>query len=443
MKKLIVLVVGLGALGGMMAAGWLREPRRWSTRNAEAREDFQECLDAEMKFYNREALESCREALRRDPGFAIAKLKVALLQGLASERSRKLLDELRVADLDALSETERFLIRYWLRRADGEEDAAAELLAGYLADHPDDPFALDLQCRQLWAARDWDRAEICHQHLLAVDPNWVQAQNRRGYAAMAQGRFDEAEDHFRTYLYVAPDQANPHDSLAELLTLRGRYPEAERELGEALRIRPDFCASYQHLVTLHLLEGEPAEARQTLERADAGGCLQADGEYGERTRCTVDLWTPMLRGDWERVWQASKECADQEAPDALVLGHRAALETGRESEALEIEEEVDEALRRERRRGPGAEGMAALLAHMRGSRALADGDATEAVDQLSAADRSLRYWDVLGVAVFKLYNLAVLAHAQEAAGDEAAAAATREKLAGVNPLFLGRRVPAG
>ncbi|MEZ5331411.1 MAG: tetratricopeptide repeat protein [Thermoanaerobaculia bacterium] len=444
MKKLIVAVVALGAVGGMMAAGWLREPRRWSTDDAGAREAFRECLDAEMKFYHREALEACRQALNRDPDFAIAKLKVALLEGLDGEHGRELLDELRSTDLDSLQGTEAFLIRYWLLRADGDEDAAAALLGHYVGEHPDDPFALDLQCRRLWGLRDWDGAEACHEHLLEVDPNWVQAQNRRGYAAMAQGRFDEAEDHFRTYLYVAPDQANPHDSLAELLTLRGRYPEAERELEEALRIRPDFCASYEHLVTLHLLEGDATEARRALDRAATeGDCLSTDDRYGERIRCTVDLWEPLLGGDWEGVWRASEECVGRGAPDALVLGHRAALETGREDAAREIEKGVEDALRSEAEEGFGAEGASALLAHMRGARALAEGNAAEAEAQLLAADRSLRYWDVLGGAVFKLYNLAVLADAQEAAGDERAAAASREKLAGVNPRFLGRRPPTG
>jgi len=441
MKKLILVVAIVGTLAGMLAAGWLREPRRWSTGDAAARAAMRDCLEAEMKFYNREALAACERALEEDPEFALAKLKVALFLGLSSDRSKALLAELRDVDIDRLHETERVLIRYWLLRSDREEEAAVELLREHLRSHPDDPFALDLRCRELWSAREWEAAEACHSHLLEVDPNWVQAQNRRGYAAMAQGRFEEAEDHFRTYLYVAPDQANPHDSLAELLTLRGRYEEAEDALDRALEIRPDFCASYEHLVTLHLVRGDPASARRAIARGtEVGGCL-AEREDGVRTRCAVDLWEPMLRGDWEVVWEVSGECIDR-VPDAVVLGHRAALETGREEQALAIEKRVEAALEKERSDGYQGEGLAAMLAHLRGSRLLRAGRAGQAVAELRAADAALRFWDILGGAVFKLYNLSVLAQAEEAAGQRREAAATRARLAEVNPHFLGVHSPA-
>jgi tetratricopeptide (TPR) repeat protein len=438
MKKLILVVAIVGILAGLLAAGWLRQPRRWSTGDAAARAAMRDCLEAEMKFYNREALAACERALEEDPEFALAKLKVALFLGLSSDRSKALLADLREADLDRLHETERLLIRYWLLRADREEAAAADLLRAHLRSHPDDPFALDLRCREHWTAREWEAAEACHSHLLEVDPNWVQAQNRRGYAAMAQGRFEEAEDHFRTYLYVAPDQANPHDSLAELLTLRGRYEEAEAALDRALEIRPDFCASYEHLVTLHLVRGDPAGARRAIARAaEAGECL-TEREEGARSRCAVDLWEPMLREDWEGVWEASEECIDR-VPDAVVLRHRAALETGRGEQALAIEKRVEAALETERSGGDQGEGLAAMLAHLRGSRMLRAGRAAQAVDELRAADAALRFWDVLGGAIFKLYNLSVLARAEEAAGQRREAEATRARLAEVNPRFLGEQ----
>src|SRR4029078_10139489 len=88
-----------------------------------------------------------------------------------------------------------------------------------------------------WETRRWDDAEKTFQELLAIEPNWVDAQNKMGYLSMALGRFAESEDRFRTYRFVAPDQANPHDSLGELLVLTGRFDEAQSELHAALRIR--------------------------------------------------------------------------------------------------------------------------------------------------------------------------------------------------------------
>jgi len=43
-----------------------------------------------------------------------------------------------------------------------------------------------------------------------------------GYIKMMQGRFAEAEESFMSYRFIAPDQANPHDSLGELYITTGR-----------------------------------------------------------------------------------------------------------------------------------------------------------------------------------------------------------------------------
>ena len=53
---------------------------------------------------------------------------------------------------------------------------------------------------------------------------------------MMQGRFAEAEESFKSYRFIALDQANPHDSLGELYITTGRYDEAERILGLGSRV---------------------------------------------------------------------------------------------------------------------------------------------------------------------------------------------------------------
>ena len=155
---------------------------------------------------------------------------------------------------------------YRLQRAAKENARAEKTLAAYLEEHPNDPWALSIRCDQAWQHRDWPPTEECNRRLIKADPNWVQAQNQLGYIAMAQGRFAEAEQLFRTYLYIAPDQANPHDSMGELFTVLGRYAESEKELEEAIRIRPSFCASWEHLVLLHDVSARP---RRRVPRSPA------------------------------------------------------------------------------------------------------------------------------------------------------------------------------
>ena len=71
--------------------------------------------------------------------------------------------------------------------------------------------------------------QFVYQRLVEIAQNWVIAYNQLGYIAMASGRFVEAEEYFTSYRFVAPDQANPHDSLGELYLLLGRPDVVEVE----------------------------------------------------------------------------------------------------------------------------------------------------------------------------------------------------------------------
>ena len=94
------------------------------------------------------------------------------------------------------------------------------------------------------------RRRQLNRRLIEIAPNWVIAYNQLGYIAMSQGRFAEAEEYFTSYRFVAPDQANPHDSLAELYIMIGRYEEAETSLYRSIEIKPDFWAAYDHLAMI-------------------------------------------------------------------------------------------------------------------------------------------------------------------------------------------------
>ncbi len=195
----------------------------------------------------------------------------------SKEERERLIAELRQSDTARLNDRERLMLDVVLARADHDEPRRARRVAEYLAEHPRDPWGLNLASADAWARQDWPEAEQLYRRLVEVDPNWLMARNHLGYIAMAQGRFAEAEEHFRIYKYVAPDQANPHDSLGELLILLGRYDEARAELEEAVRVRPDFCASYQNLLRDH---GVRAPARGHRSRWSSGWSRTV------RSRCT-------------------------------------------------------------------------------------------------------------------------------------------------------------
>jgi tetratricopeptide (TPR) repeat protein len=408
----------------------LRPQRQWTSESADAIAELRRGLQAEMKLYRAEGAACYERALVLDPHFTAAKIMlINTFQVKDKQRVMQLLGEVRAADLERLSAGERVLVRHSLARVDRRHDEAARVLDAHLAENPIDAFALHLRCTDLWDKPDWDAAESCNRELLRVDPNWVLAYNHLGYIAMAQGRFDEAEKSFLAYKYIAPEQANPRDSLGELYTLLGRYEEAAAELDEALRLRPDFCLSYRHLLLVAELRGDFAAADAVAASAAAGGC---DAYFVEALRCSAALWQRTLAHDWEGAWAVVRgDCRDR-LGDEAVLAHRAATQCGRLAEAAEFERRPVKGGKMNEAAASGKKTRSSGAAHMEGARLLAQGDAAGAVACFDEADRGMVFAGE-GQGVFKLLNQLALAEALHAAGLAERSAAVQAAVAAVNP----------
>ncbi len=436
MRKLLV-ILALLLLAGVGFVLLRRQRTDWTAASPGARREFEEGLEAELKFYREDAIAHYAKALELDPQMPMAALR--LLDNTPprekDEIARRLetLRALRTAVGDRMTPRERLLMDYRLQRAAKENARAEKTLAAYLEEHPDDPWALSIRCDQDWQRHDWKDAEECNRRLIKTDPNWVQAQNQLGYMAMAQGRFAEAEQLFRTYLYIAPDQANPHDSLGELFTLLGRYAESEKELEEAIRIRPSFCASWEHLVLLHDVSGEPAKARAAIARLrELGACGK---DLVERQECRVATWEGVLRNDPAAAWTAASTlgCAGK-GGEVSVLAYHAALRSGHEADAALLEADVRE---HARLYGDDEPALRAVVAHLEGARLAVAGDARTAAARFASADADLLYWgDNLGL--MKLFNRLELARSLRLAGDPARADATLAEVKAVNADFAKR-----
>ncbi len=427
-KALWIVGLTILLLGTAVAVVALRPPRAWTSNSAAAITEVERGRQAETKLYKNEALAHYAKAVELDPGFVAAKLLLAnSLPGKDKERVGALLGEVRAAELSRLAPGEQFLVRYSLARRDHKASEATRVLDAYLADHPRDASALFSRCTEKWLQPDWEAAERCNRELLDVDPNWVLAYNYLGYIAMAQGRFGDAEKNFAAYKYIAPDQANPHDSLGELYTVTGRYGEAKAELNEALRLRPDFCASYNHLLLVANLSRDGALADEVIARAAAGGLCDAKAIEG--MRCAVAMWKRIFAGDLAGAWQTAGGVCMESAGELPIAAHRVAVLGGRLAEAQAIEERARKYLQETLASPePGGEFLKAALEHMEGIRIAGEGRAAEAVPMLEDADHKLAF-NGEGQGVFKLINQLTLAEALRASGaperaDEVIAAVT-------------------
>lgn len=433
---IVATVVALCALALGCLYFWCTVPDEttWTARSPEALKELEEGVDDLSRRYFRDAVIHFERALDLDADMPGAKLFLAYIYSeLPAERDRYL-GALRDADPDAMNELERLLRSYLLAVSEGNRTEAMEGVEQYLAEHPDDPWALDLKCSNAWLARDWAKAETCYRRLLAVDPNWVEAQGRLGSIAMARGRFGQAEEHFRTYAYIAPDQADPHASLGQLLAILGRYEEADQALDQALEVKDDFCDAYRYRVSLQILEHRLDDAQTTLDTMESLPACGIFAQWG--IYCASRSRLHYLQGDVEAAKaEMDDECL--EARGGWDAGyHRLAVLTGDE-ETARVQ------LARARR---GLEGkqddpeartyfLEAIVQHMQGLQAAVSDDWPTACDLFAAADQDVQYW-MISRASFKLRNrhdlLVCLEH--EGRSDEARELA--EQIAAVNPRYL-------
>ncbi|MFI5118817.1 MAG: tetratricopeptide repeat protein [Thermoanaerobaculia bacterium] len=264
---LALAVAGL-AVAGTAAAFFLRSRRDVTTSSEEARKAYNEARENDLKMYEREAISGYARALQYDPHFVMATLRLAdKIRGRDPERAKSLLAS-AARSRDSLTPREQLMLRIYEERW-GKRDVATlgALYAEYQRRFPEDPEGYLMQCYFLASQNRTAEALQEYERLLTVNPNYAIAYNTLGYASAARGDFAKAEDYLKRYRYLAPDQANPLDSLGELYALTGRYDEAVDVLNKAIATKSDFFPAYGHLGTVEIDRGNPAKAAEYFLKA--------------------------------------------------------------------------------------------------------------------------------------------------------------------------------
>jgi tetratricopeptide (TPR) repeat protein/TolB-like protein len=213
------------------------------------------------------------EAVRIDPEFALARAQLALLLDRLGESSKAAAHrEFVMQHLDRLPERQR-LVAEAKHVAATDLTRARAIIEQLLARYPDEEEGYDLM---IHAMRE--RTQV--NESLAFMQRWERAipgpgsghfHNHYGYTLLERGLFTEAEREFRAYIRVSPDEANAHDSLAELFLVSGRPDEAIRNYDEALRINPLFGSAYMGRAYAHAMRGRYDEAIASMEKLEQLG----------------------------------------------------------------------------------------------------------------------------------------------------------------------------
>ncbi|MEZ4379550.1 MAG: tetratricopeptide repeat protein [Gemmatimonadales bacterium] len=235
-----------------------------TSRSPEAIAHFLEARALQEALTPHEAHLHYARALALDPAFALA----AYGLGATAPTPRAAREHLaHAASLAAAgSEGERLLIRALQARLDEGPAAWGAVAESLVALHPGDERAQWMLGSARSAQGQYAAAIRSYRRALAIAPTFALAWNSIGYAERNAGNAVAAEDAFRQYIALVPDDPNPYDSYGELLLTLGRFDEAISQYGRAQAIDPIFPGSFVGIASAHALAGRHLEARAEAMR---------------------------------------------------------------------------------------------------------------------------------------------------------------------------------
>ena len=135
-----------------------------------------------------------------------------------------------------------------------------EILATYLAAHPDDATALLVQARTFVREGRLEDAAGSLRAILKINPDVVMAHYNLGLVAYRLRLYDEAEEHLKRACALKPDLPDAFYTLGMTQMALGRTGEAIDSFEQAVRIDPHHVGARFNLANAYTRAGRTAEA---------------------------------------------------------------------------------------------------------------------------------------------------------------------------------------
>jgi serine/threonine protein kinase len=212
-----------------------------STSNVEAYRHYQLGIDYGRRYLTSDAVRELEEAVRLDPQFALAELRLADQYRLLGDLRRS--NELAIK----VSQNQSRLPRYeqlslQVLKARRSQDPEAEVAARQqlVSEFPRQSLDRGILVALLGGSGKGDQARELMQQGLALDPKNEDLLNFESYGRAADGDFSGALSANDTYMAIRPGDPNPLDTRGDILFMAGRDDEAVAAYRKVLELKPDF-----------------------------------------------------------------------------------------------------------------------------------------------------------------------------------------------------------
>jgi serine/threonine protein kinase/TolB-like protein len=240
-----------------------------STSNVEAYRHYQQGIDYGRRYLTSDAVRELEEAVRLDPQFALAALRLADQYRLLGDLRRS--NELAIK----VSQNQSRLPRYeqlslQVLKARRSEDPEAELAARQqlVSEFPRQSLDRGILVAILGGSGKGEQARELMQQGLALDPKNEDLLNFESYGLAAEGDFNGALTANDSYMAIRPGDPNPLDTRGDVLFMAGRDDEAVATYRKVLELKPDFSdySEYLKLAIVYTDQKKPDMANAAFQQ---------------------------------------------------------------------------------------------------------------------------------------------------------------------------------
>ncbi len=235
-----------------------------TTKSEEARKEFLLGRDLSERLLGQESLAHFDKAISLDPEFATAELYRANNSPTTKDFFSHL--QTAMAQSDKVSEGERLQIQAAHAGGNGEPAKQKDDLEKLVAEYPNDERAQYALGAYYFGTQDMDKSVEHLKRAMEIAPSYSATYNLIGYAYRQQEDYAKAEDAFKKYIELIPNDPNPYDSYAELLLKMGRFDESLGQYHKALSIDPHFVPSHFGISADLMYLNQPKEANAELQK---------------------------------------------------------------------------------------------------------------------------------------------------------------------------------
>jgi tetratricopeptide (TPR) repeat protein len=235
-----------------------------TTASEEARKEFLAGRDLAERLLATDSIQHFDKAISLDPKFAFAELSRANV----SPTAREFFDHLgkAVSLAGTSSNGERLLIQASEAGANNNPQKQREYLEQVVAAYPDDERAHFNLGGYYFGQQEFTKAIEQYKKSVELNSSYSPVFNILGYAYRQNGDYANAEQAFKKYIELIPNDPNPYDSYAELLLKMGKFDASIEQYRKALGVDQNFVNSHLGIATALMYQDKPSDAAAELQK---------------------------------------------------------------------------------------------------------------------------------------------------------------------------------